>query len=126
MLPNIAKNLSDFTNFLANMFLCDVRKNICTASFLDTQELHSWSTLKVNVRIFLYITLKKNLFPRRNNVLSGGEWDGGRLNKFLKVVLRLGLAKCLTILHFNRNFWKFNYFLHFDTSIYSIKTFKLF
>ena len=40
-LPNTAKNLSDFTNFLANMFLCGVRKNICTESFLDTQELHS-------------------------------------------------------------------------------------
>ena len=72
MFPDTAKNLSDFTNFLANMFLCGVRKNICTASFLDTQELHSWSTLKVNVCIFPYISLKKTLFPRHSNVLSGG------------------------------------------------------
>ena len=33
---NTAKNLSDFTNFLANIFLFGVRKNICTAPFLDT------------------------------------------------------------------------------------------
>ena len=62
MLPNTAKNLSDFTNFLANMFLCGVRKNICTASFLATQKLHSWSPLKANVCIFLYICLKKFCF----------------------------------------------------------------
>ena len=40
---NTARNLSDFTNFPANMFLFvfGVRKNICSASFLDTQEPHS-------------------------------------------------------------------------------------
>ena len=36
---NIAKNLSHFTNFPANIFLFGVRKNICTASFLDNKEL---------------------------------------------------------------------------------------
>ena len=50
---NTAKNLSDFTNFPADMFLCSVRKDICTVPFLDAQELHSWSTLKANVCIFL-------------------------------------------------------------------------
>ena len=62
-------NLSDFTNF-TNMFLFGVGTNICTAPFLDTQELHSWSTLKENVCIFLYISL------RRGKVLSGkgGDW----------------------------------------------------
>ena len=110
---NTAKNLSDFTNFPADMFLCSVRKDICTAPFLDAQELHSWSTLKANVCIFLYISLKKILFPRCSNVLSGGGWVGGRLNKFLKAVRCLDLAKCFTIFHFNWNFWKFNYFLAF-------------
>ena len=33
--------LSDFANFPANMFQFSVRKNICAALFLDTQELHS-------------------------------------------------------------------------------------
>ena len=53
---NTAKSLSDFTNFQANIFLFGVRKNICTAPFLDAQELHSWSTLKANVCISLYIS----------------------------------------------------------------------
>ena len=74
---NIAKNVSDFTNFLANIFLFSVRKNICTAPFLDAQELHSWSTLRTNVFVFLYISLTKFLFLRRSKVLSGGGWGGG-------------------------------------------------
>ena len=76
---NTAKNLSDCTNLPANMFLCGVRKNICTTPFRDSQELHSWSTLKANVFIFLYISLKK-LFPRRSKVISGVcvcVWGGG-------------------------------------------------
>ena len=52
---NTAQKLSQFTNFSANMFLFSVRKNICTAPFPDAQELLSWSTLKENVCIFLYI-----------------------------------------------------------------------
>ena len=58
---NKTKNVSDFTNFLENIFLFGARKNICTAPFLDAQELHSWSTLKTNVFIFLYISLTKLL-----------------------------------------------------------------
>ena len=53
---NTAKKLSQFTNFPANMFLFGVRKNICTAPFLDAQELHSWITLKASVSLFLYIS----------------------------------------------------------------------
>ena len=52
---NTAQKLSQFTNFPANMFLFSIRKNICTASFPDAQELLPWSTLKENVCIFLYI-----------------------------------------------------------------------
>ena len=74
---NTNKNLSDFTKFPANMFLFGVRKNICIAPFLDAQELHSWSTLKANVCIFLYISVRKYLFQRRCKVLSSGGWDGG-------------------------------------------------
>ena len=33
---NAAKKLSDFKNFPADMFLFDVRKNICTVPFLDS------------------------------------------------------------------------------------------
>ena len=69
---NTAKNLSDFKDFPADMFLFGVRENICTAIFLDAQELHFWSTLKANVYIFLYISVRKVLFQRCSNILSNG------------------------------------------------------
>ena len=69
---NTAKNLSDFKDFPADMFLFGVRENICTAIFLDAQELHFWSTLKANVYIFLYISVRKFLFQRCSNILSNG------------------------------------------------------
>ena len=50
-----SKNLSNFTNFLGIIFLVGVRKSIYTPLFLDTQELHSWSTLEANACIFLCI-----------------------------------------------------------------------
>ena len=75
MLRSTAKNLSEFTNFPVSMFLCGVRKNICTTPFLDAQELHFWITLKANVCMFLYISLKK--FHFRGVVLSGGGGMGG-------------------------------------------------
>ena len=59
------------------------------------------------ISIYLF---KNILFPRHSKVLSGGEERGGRLNKFLKTVCCLGLAKCFTSFYFNWNFWKFNYF----------------
>ena len=107
---NTAKKLSQFTNFPANMFLFGVRKNICTAPFPDAQELLSWSTLKANVCIFLYICLRKFLFQRLSKILSGGMGGWWRLNNFLKAARCLGLVKCFTIFHFNWNFSKFNYF----------------
>ena len=57
------------------MFLLVVRENICTAPFLEAQELHFWNTLKANVCIFLYISVyiyKNFFFERRNNILSDG------------------------------------------------------
>ena len=69
---NTVKNLSDFKDAPADMFLLGVRENICTAIFLDAQELHFWSALKANVCIFLYISVRKFLFQRRSNILSNG------------------------------------------------------
>ena len=89
------------------------QKNICTTSFLDAQELHSWRTLKASVCIFLYISLRKFLFQSRSKFLSGGRWDGGRLNNFLKATSCLSLANVFEIFHFNWSFWIFNYFLSF-------------
>ena len=81
---NTDKKLSQFTNFPANMFLFGVRKIICTAPFLDAQELLSWSTLKANVCIFLCISLRKFLLPRCSKILSGSMGGWWRLNNFLK------------------------------------------
>ena len=53
------------------MFLLGVRENICTAPFLDAQELHFRSTLKANVSVFLYISVRKFFSQRRSNILSG-------------------------------------------------------
>ena len=70
---NRAKNLSDFINVPASMFLCSVRKNVCTTPFLDAQQLHFWSTLKANVCIFLHISPKNFCFRDVvSKVLSGG------------------------------------------------------
>ena len=110
---NTSKTLSDFTNFPANIFLFGIRNNICTAPSFDAQEPHSWSTLKVNVCIFLYISVRKFLFQRRSKILFGGSWVTGRLNNFLKAAHSLGLVKCFTIFHINWKFWKFNYFSAF-------------
>ena len=118
---NTAKKLSQFTNFPANMFLFGVRKIICTTPFPDDQELLSWSTLKANVCIFLFIPIAfcfKDV-ARFYLVVWRGGWGGGgggcwrKLNNFLKAARCLGLLKCFTIAHFNWNFSKFNYFLVF-------------
>ena len=104
---NAAKNLSHLTNFPANNFLFGFRKNICTASFLDAQELHSWSTLKANVCIFLYIPVRKFLFLRFYLV-----WRGRMIS--LRAVRCLSLVKCFTIFHFN---WHFRNSTIFSNSI---------
>ena len=91
-----------FTNFPANMFLVDVRKNICTVPFLDAQELHSRSTWKANVCTFLYISVRK-FFSVRNLSLVGGMG----LNNFLEAAHCLCLKKRFKMFNFNWNFWKF-------------------
>ena len=54
MLPKHCQKSFFLYKLTGNMFLFGVRKNICTASFLGTQELHSWrSALKANAYIFL-------------------------------------------------------------------------
>ena len=60
---NTVKNLSDFTQFPTNTSLFHVRK-----TFLDGQELHSWSTWEENVCVSLYISVRKLLFQRRSKI----------------------------------------------------------
>ena len=58
--------------------------------FLDTQELHSRSTLKT-ICIFMYISVRKYLLQRRSKLLSGGVSgvvDGGRGREMLNNSLR--------------------------------------
>ena len=98
---NRIKNLYHFTNFPANMFLFGVRKKNCNGPFLDIHEMHSSSTLKANICIFLYISLRKFLFQRRSKTLSGGIGGGWRLNNFVKAAHGLDIVKCFTMLHFN-------------------------
>ena len=84
MLSQYSQNLSDFTTFWANMCLFGVGKNICTVQFLDAQKPHSWSTLKANVFIFLYISIRSFLLQRYSNILS----TGGGLGKVWIIFLR--------------------------------------
>ena len=44
--PTTQPKIHSLYKFSSNMFLVGVRKNICTAPFLDAQELHSRSTGK--------------------------------------------------------------------------------
>ena len=73
----VAKNPTHFTiqffsktltNFPAKIFLFGVRKDLCTAPFMDAQELHSGSILKAKVCIFLYISRRKYLFHRHTSI----------------------------------------------------------
>ena len=77
------------------------KKNISLSPFLDVQELHSQSTSKTILCIFLYISVRKILFQKRRKFLSGG-----RLSNFLNAARCLDLAKCFRIFYFNWKFWK--------------------
>ena len=94
-------------------------KNICTAPFLEPQELHSRSTWKSNICIFLEISVGKTFFLRHRKFLLGCG-----VNNFLQADRCFKLAKSFELFQFNWNFWKFSYFLAFRSSINSIKTLK--
>ena len=74
---------------------------------------NSWNTLKANVCIFLYISIRKFLLHRSSKIWWGGGWVEGWLNNFVKEDCCLGLIKCYIFFDFNWNFWKFKYFPHF-------------
>ena len=93
---NTAKSLLTLQMFQQKCFWLISEKNISTAPFLDVQELHSQSTSKANLCIFLYISARKLWFQRHRKFLSGGT-----LNNFLRAVRCMGLANCFKIFHFN-------------------------
>ena len=87
---NTVKRLSQFTNFPANMFLFGVSKNIRTTPFPDVQELLSRRTLKANVCIFLYISLR-NFFFKDVVRLYLLVWGVGEAEKFPQAACCLAL-----------------------------------
>ena len=122
---NTAKKLSQFTNFPAAMFLINVRKNICAASFPDAQELLSWNTLKENVCIFLYISLKKVYFKdlARFYVVVWGVGGGWIISlRRLAVWVSENVSQFFILIEI---FWNSAIFQYFNTFINSIKTLKL-
>ena len=99
---NTAKNLSEFTkNFPANMFLFGVRKKHLHSTVSWRPKLHSWSTLKANVRLFLYISVRKDVV---RFYLMGGGLRGSWI---------ISLKRFVKIFEPRKNFCKFNYFSAF-------------
>ena len=79
---NLAKKITHFTiqfqsknlSFFTNLDSLDIKNNMLS-QFLDAQERNFWSTLKANVCIFLYISVRI-FFQRRSNILSDGSGLG--------------------------------------------------
>ena len=101
MLSKHSQKTFHFTKFSSRYVSVWCQKKNCTAPFSDAQELNFCSTLKANVCIFLYISLRKFLFQRLSKILSGGIRGRGRLNNFLMATCCLSFVKCFTIFHFN-------------------------
>ena len=105
MLPSTAKNLSDFTSFLANIILwCQKEYLHCIISWhLRAAFLKHFESKYLYIAIYL---LKKNLFPRRSNVLSGvgGGGIGGDWINFLRRFTVLALQNVLQFFILIENF----------------------
>ena len=71
---NTSKNFLSLQIFFPNMFQFVLRKNICTISFPGVQEL---LIFKCFVSIFLFISLRKFLFPRRTRFYLVVQGVGG-------------------------------------------------
>ena len=68
----LQQSYKPFSLFQQPYFCLMSEKNICTAPFLDAQELHSWDTLNANVSIFLYISTRRLLPQRRSKIWTSG------------------------------------------------------
>ena len=84
-------------------------------------KLHSWSNLKANVRIFLYIFVRKVLFQRHSKILSyGGGLERGLIISLRRLVVS-ALQNVLQFFILIEIFGNSTIFQHFDTCICSIK-----
>ena len=102
ILPQHSEKPTHFTNFSANMLLVGVWKHICTASFLDGQVLNSRSSWKVNLYVYLRISVRQFLFQRCSNFYLVGGW--------MVTLRRLAVFKIFKNFSHNWNFRKFIYF----------------
>ena len=75
------------------MFVVGVRKNTCSAPFLEAQYLHSWSRWKANVCIF-FKSPSENFYSREVVNFVG-------LINVLQADRCLGLVECSKIFDFN-------------------------
>ena len=99
-------------------------QEICTAPFLDAQELYSRSTLKANVHILLYISVRK--FISKDVVRFF--WVGlGLVGGWTISIRRLAVWASQNVLQFFiliEIFGNSTLFQHFNSSIYSTETLK--
>ena len=117
---NTAKNLSGFTKtFPANMFLFGVRKKHLYSTVSWRPKLRFWSTLKANVRLFLYISVRKDVV---RFYLMGGGLGGSSIISLRRLVFwaSLNVLKLFILIEIFVN----STIQHFDTFIYSLKTMK--
>ena len=117
---NTAKILSEITkNFPANMFLFGVRKKHLHSIVSWRPKLHSWSTLKANVRLFLYISVRKDVV---RFYLMGGGLGGSSIISLRRLVFwaSLNVLQLFILIEIFVN----STIQHFDTFIYSLKTMK--
>ena len=107
---NTAKKLSEFSKKFSSKYVsvwCQKKHLHFTVSWRS--KLHSWNTLKANVRLFLFISVRKDIVI--DFIWCG--WVGGRLSNFINTARFLSLVKCFTIFDFKWSFCKFNSFLAF-------------
>ena len=105
-----AKKLSEFSKKFSSKYVsvwCQKKHLHFTVSWRS--KLHSWNTLKANVCLFLFISVRKDVVID----FIWCEWVGGRLSNFINTARFLSLVKCFTIFDFKWSFCKFNSFLAF-------------
>ena len=100
ILPSTTKNLNHFTNFPANMFLVDVRKNICTYHFYTGK---SWILVTLGKQMSVYSckSLKVNFCSGDVGSVYLVGWGRGGLSNCLKTTRCLGSLKCFRFFPFN-------------------------
>ena len=119
---NTAKILSELTkNFPANMSLFGVRKKHLHSIVSWRPKLHSWSTLKANVRLFLYISVRKDVV---RFYLIGGGLGGSSIISLRRLVFwaSLNVLQLFILIEIFVN----STIQHFGTFIYSLKIMKFY